>query len=235
MAGGADRRRADRFTAHRINTLGCWLVLTPVVLWNAVVGMSALVVALAWAATTGVRAANAWVAARASGLPARVVASRVDWWRAAAVLAVAVASTVLTAVALRRLSPVTELLGAPGVVRPVAGALSIILGGAIPGTVLVLASAPSDAPDALASRAAVHDAPARPAPRSGKVGGRGLAALLAAALGVVNVAVLTRLTPLDEWVQGGTGQRIAGLGVLALALAAPATAAWYASRVGRQA
>jgi hypothetical protein len=232
MDGSAHRHRAYRFTALRINTLGCWLLLTPVMLWNAVVGMSALVVALCWVATRGVRSANAWAAAHAEGLPARAAAARGAWGRAAGVLVGAVALTALTAAALRQLSPLATLLGDPGVAGPVTGALAVILGGAIPGTVLVLASSPSTA---MAGPAAAHDAPARPVSRAGEVGGRGLAALLAAALGVVNVAVLTSVTPLGEWVRGGPGQRAVSLAVLVLAFAGPVTAAWYARRVARQA
>lgn len=61
--------RAYRFMALRINALGCLLLLTPVVLWSAVLGMSALVVAVSWMGTVGARSASAWAAARSPGLP----------------------------------------------------------------------------------------------------------------------------------------------------------------------
>ena len=217
-----------RFVAFRINALGCLLLLTPVVLWSAVLGMSALLAAMFWAGTMGARSADAWASARARGVPGRGAATSAGWWRAAAVLVLAVASTVLTAAALRQFSPLGDWLGAPGIARPVAGALSLILGGAIPGVALVVWARP----DALAGATdGDGELPQQQRARDGLSGGQRVAALLAAvALGVVNVLVLTSVTALGEWVRGDTGEAVVAAAVLAIAFAAPTAAVWYARR-----
>ena len=223
------RRRAHRFVALRINTLGCLLLLTPVILWSAVLGMSALLVALFWAGTIGARSANSWAVARASGLPGRVAATSAAWWRAAAVLVLAVASAVLTASALRELTVLGDWVGAPDIARPVAGALAIILVGAIAGTAAVVVLSRSRA---LTGAAAGQDQlPERQRAGVGRAGGRRAAAVIAAAvLSVVNVVVLTSVTSLGEWVGDGAGERIVAVTVLALAFAMPTAAVWYADR-----
>jgi hypothetical protein len=220
-----------RFVAFRINALGCLLLLTPVVLWSAVLGMSALLVAMSWAGTVGARSANAWASARASGVSGRAAATSAGWWRAAAVLVLAVASTVLTAAALRHLSPLGDWLGAPGVPRPVVAALSLILGGAIPG-IAVVVSARSDAPAGATD--GDDELPEQQRAVEGRVGGQRAAAPLAAvALGAVNVLVLTSVTPLGEWVRGDTDQVVVAAAVLAIAFAVPLAAVWYAHRTER--
>lgn len=225
-----DRRyRAHRFVALRVNVLWSWLLVTPVVLWSAVLGMAALVVALVWAGTLGARSADAWSSERARGLSGRAAASAAGWWQAATVLVLAVAATVLAGLALRELSPVGDWLDADGIARPVVGALSLILGAAIPGVAAVVVAFRSRA---LEGAAGERELPERRA-RAGLVGVRRTAALaVAAALGVVNVAVLTSVTSLGEWVGAGAGQTTAAVAVLALALATPTGAVWYARRPG---
>jgi hypothetical protein len=229
------RRRAYRFISWRINSLGCLLLLTPVVLWSAVLGMAALIVALYWMGSVGARSANAWASARSRGLSGRAAASSAGWLQAAAVLVLAVTSAVLTAAALRQFSPVGDWLGDPGIARPVVGALSLVLGGAIPGTAAVVVWARRDA---LAGVDAGEDEdeddlPAQRRAREGRAGGQRAAALLAAvALGVVNVMVLTNVTPLGEWVRESSGHAVVAVAVLALAFATPTAAFWYANRTG---
>ncbi|MFC7360025.1 hypothetical protein [Nocardioides astragali] len=220
-----------RFMALRINALGCLLLLTPVVLWSAVLSMAALLVAVSWSGTVGARSANAWASARARGLSGRASASLAGWWRAAAVLVLAVTSTVLTAAALRQFSPMGDWLGGPGIARPVVGALSLIVGGAIPGIAAVVVSARSDVLEGVDAREDELSPQGRA--REGRAGGQRAAALLAAvALGAVNVVVLTSVTPLGEWLREGTGQTVAAVAVLAFAFATPAAAVWYANRTG---
>jgi hypothetical protein len=220
-----------RFVAFRVNALGCLLLLTPVILWSAVLGMSALLVAVFWAGTAGARSANAWASARARGLPGRAAATSAGWWREAALLVLAVASTVLTAAALRQFSPLGDWLGAPGIAKPVTGALSVIALGAIPGTAAIAVSARSDA---LTGAAVGEDELPEERTPKGMAGGRRAAALLAAvALGAVNVLVLTSVTPLGEWVRGDTGQVVVAAAVLAIAFAVPLAAVWYAHRTER--
>lgn len=217
--------------AYRINALGCLLLLTPVVLWSAVLGMSALMVAVSWAGTMGARSAVAWASARARGVPGRAAATSAGWCRAAAVLVLAVASTVLAAAALRQFSPLGDWLGAPGIARPVAGALCLILGGAIPGIAVVV----SARPDALAGATdGDGEPPEEQRAREGLSGGQRVAAVLAAvALGAVNVAVLTSVTALGEWVRGDAGEVVVAAAVLAIAFAAPTAAVSYARRSER--
>jgi hypothetical protein len=223
------RRRAHRFVALRINTLGCLLLLTPVILWSAVLGMSALLVALCWAGTIGARSANAWAVARARGVPGRAAATSAGWGRAAAVLVLAVASAVLTASALRELTVLGDWVGAPDIARPVAGALTIILVGTIAGTAALVALSRSRALTGAA--AGQGELPERQRAGVGRAGGRRAAAVVAAAvLGVVNVVVLTSVTSLGEWVGDGAGARIVAVTVLALAFAMPTAAVWYADR-----
>lgn len=223
--------RAYRFMALRINALGCLLLLTPVVLWSAVLGMSALLVAMFWAGTMGARSANAWASARARGLPGRAAATSAGWWRAVVVLVLAVASTVLTAAALRQFSPIGDWLGAAGIAKPVVGALTLILLGAIPGTAAVVISARSAALAGVDT--GEDDLPEQQRAREGRAGGQRAAALLAAAaLGLVNVVVLTSVTALGVWVREGGGQSIVAVAVLALAFATPTAAVWYANRTG---
>jgi hypothetical protein len=220
-----------RFVAFRVNALGCLLLLTPVILWSAVLGMSALLVAVFWAGTAGARSANAWASARARGLPGRAAATSAGWWREAALLVLAVASTVLTAAALRQLSPLGDWLGAPGIARPVVGALSLILGGAIPGIAVVVSARPAAPAGATDGDG---ELPEQQRARDGLSGGQRAAALFAAvALGVVNALVLTSLTPLGEWVRGDTGQVVVAVAILALAFATPMAAVWYAHRTER--
>lgn len=226
-----DRRyRAHRFVALRVNVLWSWLLLTPVVLWSAVLGMAALVVALVWAGTLGARSADAWSSERARGLSGRAAASAAGWWQAATVLVLAVAATVLAGLALRELFPVGDWLDADGIARPVVGALSLVLGAAIPGVAAVVVAFRSRALEGAV--VGEGELPERRA-RAGLVGVRRTAALaVAAALGVVNVAVLTSVTSLGEWVGAGAGQTTAAVAVLALALATPTAAVWYARRPG---
>jgi hypothetical protein len=222
------RRRAHRFVALRVNVLGGWLVLTPVVLWSAVAGAATIPVAMFWAGTIGLRSADAWASARARGQSGRAATTSAGWWRAAAVLVLAVAAAVLAATALRRLTVLGDWLGAPDIARPVVGASTIILAGAIAGiaAVVVLSRSPAvtgEAPDLD-----------EPPERHQEVEGLRVAAVVAAAvLGVVNVVVLANITPLDEWVgDGGVGMLVA-VPVLALAFATPLAAVRYAGRTAQ--
>lgn len=231
MESRESRYRAHRFVALRINTLGCLLLLTPVILWSPVLGMSALVVALVWTITFGARSANAWASARAQGLPGQAAATSADWRRAAAVLVLGLAATVLAAAALEQLTVLGEWLGAPGIGRPVVAALAIALVGAVPGVAVVVVSSRSRTLTAAAP--GPDGPPERQRAEEGWTGGRRAAAVVAAAvLGVVNVVVLTSITPLGDWVGDGAGERIIAVAVLALAFATPAAAVWYANRTG---
>ncbi|KQV69516.1 hypothetical protein ASC64_06630 [Nocardioides sp. Root122] len=224
------RRRAHRFVALRVNVLGGWLVLTPVVLWSSVAGASAIPVAMFWAGTIGLRSADAWASARATGLSGRAAATLAGWWRAAAVLVLAVASTVLTATALRQLTVLGNWLGAPDVARPVVAALTIIVVGATVGIAAVVVLSRSPAVTGEASQQ--DELPQRQQEREGLRGGRRVAAVVvAAALGVVNVVVLASITPLGEWVADGGSGMILAVPVLALAFATPTAAVWYAGRM----
>ena len=223
------RRRAHRFVALRVNVLGGWLVLTPVVLWSSVAGASAIPVAMFWAGTIGLRSADAWASARARGLSGRAAATLAGWWRAAAVLVLAVASAVLTATALRQLTVLGDWLGAPDIARPVVAALTIILVGATAGiaAVVVLSRSPAVTGEAPAQ----DELPERQQAGEGLLGGRRVAAVVVAAvLGVGNGVVLASITPLGEWVGDGGGGMVAAVPVLALAFATPMAAVWYAAR-----
>lgn len=230
MGQRASSLSAHRFAALRINTLGCLLLLTPVSLWSATVGMSALPVALFWTATVGARSANAWASARARGVAGRAAGTSAGWWRAAAVLVLAVASTALTAAALRHLTVLGEWLGASGITRPVTGALAIILVGAIPGLAAVVVLSRSRA---LTAEPLEHDGlPKRHRPGTGRVAARRAAVVVAPVLGVVNVMVLTSVTPLGQWVRDGAGRSIIAVVVLAVAFATPTAAVRYANHTG---
>jgi hypothetical protein len=192
--------------------------------------MSALLVAVFWAGTVGAWSANAWASERATGVSARAAATSAGWWRAAAMLVLAVASTVLTAAALRQLSPLGEWLGAPGIGRPVVAALTIALVGAIPGVAVLVVS--SGSPTLAAAALEQDELPERQRAEESR-GRRVVALVIAAVLGIVNLVVLTSVTALGEWVREGTGQRLVAVAVLALALATPAAAAvWYTNRLG---
>lgn len=221
---------AHRFVALRINTLGCLLLLTPVSLWSAVVGMSALPVALSWTVTVGARSANAWASARTRGLSGRAAATSAGWWRSATVLVLAVASTVLAAAALRELTVLGDWLSASAIAKPVTGALTIMLLGAIPGTAAVVVVSRSRAMTAASPEQ--DGLLERDGAVTGRPAGRRAAAVVAPVLGVVNVMVLTSVTPLGEWVREGANKSIIALIVLTLALAAPTAAVWYVSHTG---
>lgn len=220
---------AYRFVSLRVNALGCLLLLMPVTLWSAVVGLSALVVVLVWTVTVGARSANAWASARADGLSGRAAATSAGWGRAAAVLVLGLVATVLAAAALRQFTVWGEWLGAPGIGRPVVAALTIALVGAIPGVAVVVVS--SGSPTLAAAALEQDELPERQRAEESR-GRRVVALVIAAVLGVVNVVVLTSVTALGEWVREGTGQRLVAVAVLALALATPAAAVWYANRLG---
>ena len=144
-------------------------------------------------------------------------------------LVLAVASAVLAASALRELTVLGDWLGAPDIARPVVGALTIILVGAIAGTAAVVVLSRSRA---LTGAAAGQDQlPERQRAGVGRAGGRRAAAVVVAAvLSVVNVVVLISVTSLGEWVGDGAGERVVAVTVLALAFAMPTAAVWYADR-----
>ncbi|MEO5662755.1 MAG: hypothetical protein ABIR39_05685 [Nocardioides sp.] len=223
-----DREHVYQFMAMRFLAITCLLLLLPLALWSAVLGMAGMMVAVVWMATLGTRTASAWAHVRARGASKAEAATASGAIPAYVVMVVGVVSAVVIGAAVRHFSPVGEWLGAPGVAKPVVGALVLLLSG-VPGMFWVLVVSRSERGQQLAGTEE-EVLQQQPTARDGGVRVRIASSVAALGLGAVNVAVLVSITPLDQCLGGGLGQRALAGTALFLAFVAPTVAVWYVRR-----